>query len=141
MVKESKLNFVNFKFIALSFVRLSRFSVPFFQTFIRDEGYMKKLTVSECNTLIMSTLKSVTVLPVIKAPIQCRILTVPCSPFRISTFNSKFCLFYFNFNHLLAKNLELISIPFLQLIIEIMCKDERRITVEAIMQALTVCQF
>lgn len=44
-----------------------------FQALIRDERFMNK---TENDILIMSALKSIILLPVIKAPIQCRILTV-----------------------------------------------------------------
>lgn len=50
----------------------------FFQTLIRDERFMNKALISGNDTLIMSALKSVSILPVIRAPIQCRILTVNC---------------------------------------------------------------
>ncbi|CAG9537287.1 unnamed protein product [Cercopithifilaria johnstoni] len=80
--------------------KINQAAVDLLQTLIRDERFMNKASTSEIDTLIMSALKSVTLLPVIKAPIQCRILT---------------------------------------LIVEIMCKEERRITIETIMEALKLC--
>uniref|UniRef100_A0A158Q8G4 DUF1981 domain-containing protein n=1 Tax=Elaeophora elaphi TaxID=1147741 RepID=A0A158Q8G4_9BILA len=80
--------------------KINQAAVDLLQTLIRDERFMDKATTSESDTLMMSTLKSVTLLPIIKAPIQCRILT---------------------------------------LIVEIMCKEERRNTIETVMEALTLC--
>ncbi|VDN95147.1 unnamed protein product [Brugia pahangi] len=80
--------------------KINQAAVDLLQTLIRDERFMNKATTSESDTLMMSTLKSITLLPVIKAPIQCRILT---------------------------------------LIVELMCKEERRIIIEIVMEALTLC--
>ncbi|EFO22407.1 hypothetical protein LOAG_06079 [Loa loa] len=80
--------------------KINQAAVDLLQTLIRDEHFLNKATTSESDTLMMSTLKSITLLPVIKAPIQCRILT---------------------------------------LIVEIMCKEERRVTIEMVMEALTLC--
>ncbi|KAL3997839.1 hypothetical protein ACH3XW_12555 [Acanthocheilonema viteae] len=80
--------------------KINQAAVDLFQTLIRDERFMNKAVTTESDTLVMSALKSLTLLPVIKAPIQCRILT---------------------------------------LIVEIMCKEERRITIETVMEALTLC--
>uniref|UniRef100_A0A915PMZ5 DUF1981 domain-containing protein n=1 Tax=Setaria digitata TaxID=48799 RepID=A0A915PMZ5_9BILA len=80
--------------------KINRAAVDLLQTLIRDERFMDKATTSESNTLVMAILKSLTLLPLIKAPIQCRVLT---------------------------------------LIVEIMCKEERRITIETVMEVLTLC--
>ncbi|VDN36954.1 unnamed protein product [Gongylonema pulchrum] len=61
---------------------------------------MSKTTTSENETLVMSTLKAIALLPVIKSPVQCRLLTI---------------------------------------IVEVMCKDERQITIKAVMESLTLC--
>ncbi|VDK70543.1 unnamed protein product [Litomosoides sigmodontis] len=80
--------------------KINQAAVDLLQGLIRNDRFMNNATNSESAPLIMSALKSVTILPVIKAPIQCRILT---------------------------------------LIVEMMCKEERRITIETVMEALTLC--
>ncbi|VBB30810.1 unnamed protein product [Acanthocheilonema viteae] len=56
--------------------KINQAAVDLFQTLIRDERFMNKAVTTESDTLVMSALKSLTLLPVIKAPIQCRILTL-----------------------------------------------------------------
>lgn len=47
-----------------------------FKAIVRDERFMTKAATSENDTLAMASLKAVSLLPVIKSPVQCRILTV-----------------------------------------------------------------
>ncbi|VDM98184.1 unnamed protein product [Thelazia callipaeda] len=79
--------------------KINQAAADLLQAIIRD-----KCIISETNfvddSLPLSVLKSVALLPVIKAPIQCKILT---------------------------------------LIVEVMCKEERHITTELVMEALTLC--